>query len=542
MGFITNLSKGGGGVDQGKRVWGRIFNARDKETVDNETPAQNRPKGNLGSVASVKQLLTALRSPAPGGWSDDRWAQTSAYQSIAYVSIFRMCEQMAQAEFQVLEKDERHPDGYRPVMADHPLVRLLEKPNEEDTFGDLMFCTTQQLQLTGMSLTWMVPNRDGLPVELYPVPTAIAVPAATLSAEYPNGYYRIQPIYPYGPFSSFPTPLTASGAIIPAEWMLRIKYPHPLLRWDGFSPMTGLRLHLDEVNAIDQSRWYAQRRAVNPSAVLNFDAVDGMQPLPEAEVERIHTDFENNQYGPQNTGRLFVATPGAKLEPWGATPKEMDYQQSWDQLVGFCMAGLGITKEAAGMLADSSYASLFATLKQFHMLTLEPLCTRIAAKLTRQIARLYGDQYVIRIRCQRIDDHDIKNAALGTLIQAKAITKNEVRRIQGEILGLEMTKAEWGQEIAGFEQPPQQPGMPGPDGMPAAPGAGGGMPPPPPLDGAAEDPEIAGSRPAPDGLGAGALGPRGKSLFADAVMKYSRQKNNRITQHLNGDGGRNGTH
>src|SRR5260370_35899679 len=109
------------------------------------------------------------------------------------------------------------------------------------------------MTLMGKALTWMVPNKLKTPMELYSIPTAIAIPQPAINPDFPDGYYRIQPIYPYGPFSSYPTPATAVGAPIPAQWMLRVKYPHPLLRYDGYSPMTVLRLQQDEIESIDRS-------------------------------------------------------------------------------------------------------------------------------------------------------------------------------------------------------------------------------------------------------------------------------------------------
>ena len=391
-----------------------------------------------------------MRSMAPGGWSDNRWEQSAHFKSIAYVAIHRIAEQMAQAEFQVFQSDPYNPDGKRPVIQGEPaydLVKLLEKPNNDDSFGALLYQWTLQISLTGMALTWMVPNILGKPCELYPIPTAIAIPQPAVNPDYPDGYYRIQPIYPYGPFSSYPTPASAVGAPIPAQWMLRFKYPHPLLRYEGYSPLSALAFHLDLVESIDRSRWYSMKRSINPSAVLNMDDMEGSPPLPEPEIERIRGEFETAQQGPENAGQLFVSFPGAKLEPWGVRPEEMDYPQGWEQVSSFVLGGLGITKQAAGMIEDSSYSTLFATLKQLYWLTLEPICTRFASYITRHLAPFFGDGLIVEIRCKRIDDHDIKNTKLNLLMAAKAITKNEMRKE----CDFPLTRELWGNEVAGQE-------------------------------------------------------------------------------------------
>lgn len=381
----------------------------------------------------------------------------------------------------------------------------------------------QQKYLTGSALTWVVPNELGDPVELYPIPTAIAIPQPTMNPQYPNGFYRLQPIYPYGPFSSWPTPSSAVGAAIPAEWMLKFQYPHPLLRYDGYSPLTALRLHLDEIESIDRSRWYSMKRTINPSAVLNLEGMEGAEPLPETEIERIKAEFEISHQGSENVGQLFIAAPGAKLEPWGGKPIDMEYQSGWDQLTAFAMGGLGITKPAAGMIEDSSYSTLFATLKQLNLVTLDPECQDISSELTRGLAHYFGDDLIVEIRCPRIDDHDLKAGKLNQLIQGMAITKGELRR--------ELEMPLWGDErddeIAGQPSQPQgqpgmeQGGMPGQEGMPPQEQEqdANGQYPDDATDGAgeeeaglqAEPPEITRTRETPGRLGLGALGPR-KSL------------------------------
>lgn len=554
MGFISSMqtkstTPAGAALDA-RRRW-RMFN-RVKEEVQREDERIGGYRSSVSTGVAQARLLKALRSSAPGTWTDDRWAESQSFQGIVYIAIHRICVQLQQAEFQVFRKDKRHPDGKIPVTEDddaYGLVDLLEKPNKTDSFGQYMYRVGQQKWLTGSALTWLVPNRTGDKiVEMYCIPTATAIPQAVVTTEYPEGYYRIQPYYPYGPFSSYPTPATSVGAAIPAEWVMAMRFPHPIVYYDGFSPLTALRLHIDEVTSIDRSRWYKMRRDINPTAVLNSTDGDGQEPLPEPEIDRIHAEFENNFMGPENAGRLIVGSPGFKLEPFGSSPKDMDYSQGWDQLTQFVHAGLGITKEAAGMLGTSSYAALFAAMKQLHLMTLQPECDNLASQLTRQLAKYWGDDIIIEIRCKRVDDPEVMSRKLQMLIGAKAIKKNALLRA----LEMPTTMEEWGEDFAGdptpYEKEQQQQaqqaqaggGMPGGEmgGMPGvgSPGMGamlagesGAAPAPPGMGGdidqmmmegaepedpdeAPEPPALAQGRPDTGSLGQNALGPRGKFL------------------------------
>lgn len=552
MGYISSLARTGDSVPHrrsgkdSRATWREIFGSTDKER-DVYRPRQ--PGGYGRSVSSTDaaymRLLQAMRSMAPGGWSDNRWEQTKHFVGPVYVAIDRKCRQLSQSEFQVFQRDPSHPEGKRPVTENDPpqggrdckpydLVTLLEKPNNQDSWGKLMWRWGQQLNLTGMALTWMVPNAYSVPVEIYPVPTAIAIPQPTVNPDFPDGYYRIQPVYPYGPFSSYPTPASAVGAAVPAQWMLRFLWPHPLLRYEGYSPQTGGNLHIDGIEMIDRSRHYKMRRGSNPDAVLNAAEGESAAPLDPTEIDRIHFEWENEQSGPENHGKLIVGTPGYNLETWGGpSPREMDYGQSWEQLLSFIMGGVfGITKPAAGMIEDANYSTLFATIKQLHLLTLQPDCDDIASELTRHLAPFFGDNLIVEIRTKRIDDHEIKEKWLRLLMEGKAITKNEMRK-ETEF---PLTDDKWGADIAGDPSPIEQEQEEQESEAQMMRGASEarerelGLGEEITQDNRQEPEEVTASRPKTGSLGQGSLGPR-KSLNSKVKSFYDVVRGS-----LNGNG------
>lgn len=536
MGVIADMARskasaGFPGQNEGARLWRQAFGQSKEDQAKVEKPVVrggSYGRSSISNPAAFVRLLQAFRSMAPGGWSDDRWEQSRHYFGMPYVAIHRQNELLSQAEFDVFIKDPTHPEGKREVTPEDPpqgdrkcrpydLVKLLERPNNDDSFGDMLAQINLQLDLTGMALDWMVPNKLGTPMELYVVPTATAIPQPAVNPDYPDGYYRIQPIYPYGPFSSYPTPNTAVGAPIPAQWMLRIKYPHPFLRYDGYSPLTALRQHIDELEGMDRSRTASMRNGINPSAVLNFDEVEnGQQDLPWEEIARIQADFQESLQGPDNAGHLYVSAPGSKLEPWGGRPMDMDYPAGWDQVSSFILGALGITKPAAGMVDDSSYSTLFATLKQLYWLTLDPKCNRVAQKFTRHLAPFFGDNLIIEIRCKRIDDHDVNFGKVEKLTTLKGMPKSAIR-VALELMDIAPTPelvdelSEAGDEQGG--------GMPPGAAPPAA------MPGETPPEAKPNPPEVEAARPDPGNLSAGALGPR-KSInrIASALDKRVKQK------------------
>lgn len=505
----------------GQSLWRTAFGQNTSEAVDAQRRIANQGGSVTGSTvssaAATARLIQALRSMAPGGWSDNRWEQTNHFVGSVYVAIDRTSKMLQQAEFAVYKKDHSHPDGKRPITPEDPpeggrfcrpydLVELLEKPNQQDSFGSCMYRRSQQKRLTGSALEWMVPNSLGVPMELYVIPTAIMIPQTVVSPAFPQGFYRCQPVYPYGPFSSYPTPNSAVGAPIPAEWVLKYQYPHPLLRYEGYSPLTGLRQQIDQLEQMDRSRWYSMFKSINPSAVLNFDKMDGLQPLSSEEIDRIHAEWANEFQGTQNHGSLIVGTPGATLEQWGQRPIDMDYPAGWEQVLSFILGGgFGITKPAAGMVEDSNYSTLYATIKQLYLITLQPECDDMASVMTRHLAPYFGDDLIIEIRCKRIDDPEVVKTKIDTMIQGRLGTVNEARKM----LELPIIQEEWGNERLGEQAEQEMPfGEEGQEGNPLmAKGTQKGEAPKP-----VEVKQTEKQRPKAGHVAKGSLGPRGKSL------------------------------
>ena len=520
--------------------WDRAFGTiKERETAEVRVNATERAEklaskwgGSVSQQAAFVKLLTAMRSRAPGGWSDNRYEQANHFIGIVYACIRPIATQMQQTEFQVYKRDENLPDGKRPITRNDPaerewtkpydLVKLLQRPNGRDSWGKMMYRWAQQKWLTGSALTWMVPNQFGTPFELYSVPTATAIPQPVTNPEFPDGYWRIQPIYPYGPFSSFPSAATAVGALIPSQWMLNFQFPHPMLWYDGYSPLSALRLHVDEITSIDTGRWYANKNIVAPSVMLNPTSSEGdaTEPIPEQEIERIVAMLENQFMGMENVSKILFGTPGWKLEKWADTPDKMMFESGWDQLMNFIAGAFGVTKPVMGMTDDASYSTLYASLKQFSLQTIQPECDDIGAELTHHLAPFFGDDLIIEIRSSRINDHEIKHQKVSLAAQYGVIRNNEMRKELDFDLDPD---EEWGNELVGVEPAdvPQEMGQPDVSGQ-AVENAANGRPEPPPLEEPEEDEqEIEQTRPRPGPLGAGSLGPR-KSLRPQVKSFYDR--------------------
>ena len=99
-------------------------------------------------------------------------------------------------------------------------IQLLTRPNQGQSWAELLADLGAEFDKTGKALLWMVPNQMGVPYEYYSVPVATAT-LQPVFGSYPNGYYRIQSLYPIG------APKELKGSIVPAEWIVAFDSMHP---------------------------------------------------------------------------------------------------------------------------------------------------------------------------------------------------------------------------------------------------------------------------------------------------------------------------
>lgn len=462
-------------------------------------------------LQSAGQLLDTFRREPAGAWSDNRFEQVQHFRDVIYVAIRSIMDLIGGADFAVQRRrkpnrrrttfgksvaaTQQHgrDEDYTPFDdADHPLAKLLHRPNCTETMGELAAKLTLQNRLTGVGPLWCVPNAKGRPVELWPLKTPLTTPIFAQTQQYPNGAWRVQPYSPGAWAGPMPGGIASTGAILPGEEVKRFMDPHPLIDWDGFSPLTaGARL-LDVLESIDDSRKSAMDNGLQLDAVL-------MAPgIGEANATRIQAKFENRHKGARNAKKFAVIDPGEPTSPGdkfdlktlSQTAKDMEYTQGWEQMVKFVLALFGVPASVAGLAGTTSYSELYAALRQFHYRQAS-FVGRLETWLTKILAwpwSSFPDEYLVRVKLPALDDPDLREQQFGRQLQYDLLTYNEARAkddldpVEGGELPVSIYIAKMQQEIA---PPPPDPGMMGGDpaagGMPGmdgeeVPGAADGMP------------------------------------------------------------------
>ena len=411
----------------------------------------------IGGAKIAVGVRHALSQGTPGSWASDHRTEAQHFTGWNYVAIRAIAMQAAQADVNVYD-DSRDVAGqsktirkgwrqrtkaYRPdtgesppLPSDHPLVQMNKRPNPSQSGASQRYEQVVQLLLTGSAYKWKVPNTQGKTVETYVIPTAVCIPIPP-SRELPRGGWRVDPSmsrlqFPLGivdddGYSVLRGYERAIGQIIPAEQMIVTRFAHPIWKDDGYGALAAGALTIDAAEQVDQARFASMRNGADPSLLVTPpDDWTGDQ----AELDAVQAKLEAKYCGPKNQKKIMIVT-AKSVTPVTTAPREMDYVEAFTQFRDAIMALHGTPGIAAGITDAGSKATLYASLKQFTMLTVQPILDMIAEEDTEQLNPEFGEGLTTEITAIKINDEEQTEREIQTDLQAGAITVDEVRQIRG---------------------------------------------------------------------------------------------------------------
>jgi hypothetical protein len=272
-------------------------------------------------------------------------------------------------------------DDLEPVPDTHPLYRVMQRVNSEDTWFEFAYETCLFLYLMGKFYWWLIPSglrgEKGLPLpaEFWVIPTQwvreIYAKSGTLIK------YQVVPDS-LGTFRELD---------LPPEEVVWGKFKSPRSKIDGFSPLMAAPLWPELSEIIERSRGQSFKNGVNPDLIVKLGQRYA-NPTQE-DLTRIKERFLARAAGVIRTGEPLLVPPDIDVEKWTTVPKEMDYPQSAEQLRNSVLALFGVPPIIAGMTTDYNRATADAAMVVFAENVLNPLGRLVAGVLTEKVASRY---------------------------------------------------------------------------------------------------------------------------------------------------------
>jgi len=370
--------------------------------------------------ASAERKLMAWHVLGRPVWSS-RDASAFAREGYARNAIAYRCVRM------IAEAAASTPFRVGPV--DHPLAKLLARPNPDQTGIELLEAFYGHLQVSGNAFLEAAGLEDEAPSELFVLrPDRMCViPGAD---GWPIGWeHRVG-----ASVRRFERDALTGEAPI-----LHLKLFNPLDDWMGLSPMEAAAYSIDIHNAGGAWNKALIDNAARPSGALVFTGAGGADRLSEEQFQRLKNELEDAHVGAANAGRPMLLEGGLDWRPMSLSPADMDFIEARHAAARDIALAFGVPPMLLGIPGDNTYSTYREANLAFWRFTTLPL----AMKAARRIEAWLGDRWrdagpaAVQVDLENVPALSVEREALWARLSAADFLSEDEKR---SLAGVEMPK------------------------------------------------------------------------------------------------------
>lgn len=288
-----------------------------------------------------------------------------AASSIAYTCIEKRAKLIASVPWMVQRKTS---EGWEEVDA-HPLQRLLERPNPDQSLYELMYHVSQSLDLAGNAfLSEIKAGVNGRPVQLWHLPPQ--------HLKIKPGRERLVEYFEYADHA-------ITHKRIDAADMVHLKLPNPDDPIFGMPTLRagGRATDIDRESGIWQKVSLENRGASDINIKLPPEST-------QEQVDAVREQYKQQQAGAKNARKAMVTS--ADVQALGQTAVEMDFVESRRQVWVEICAVFGMSLANLGMTEAVNLANAEAMDKTLWQNTIIPQLKLIQCQLNHQLSSEFG--------------------------------------------------------------------------------------------------------------------------------------------------------
>ncbi|RUM97345.1 phage portal protein [Pseudaminobacter arsenicus] len=299
-------------------------------------------------------------------------------------------------------------------LEDHPLLQLLERPNQRQAGASFLETLYGHLLLAGNAYVEMIEANEGAR-ELHLLrPDRVSVvtdPSGWPTAlDYREGSARRR------------TPLAAEGG-----GALHLTLFHPLDDHYGFAPLEAALTALDTHNAAGRWNKALLDNSARPSGALVYAPKEGGN-LTDEQFDRLKAELEEGYSGATRAGRPLLLEGGLDWKAMGMTPKDMDFIEAKHSASRDIALAFGVPPMLLGIPGDNTYANYQEANRAFYRLTILPLVGRIAKELSAWLGPVFGGSLRLWYDADRVDGLSGERDALWARVEAASFLSDDEKR------------------------------------------------------------------------------------------------------------------
>ena len=325
--------------------------------------------------------------------------------AVAYRCIRMIAEAAAATPLAVFAGGER--------VDDHPLARLLARPNPEQAGVEFLEGVYAALQTAGNA--YVEAAGDETPDELWALrPDRMKVVPGR--GGWPEAYeYTVE--------SRSVRIGRAADSWLP---VLHLKLFHPTDDHYGFSPLEAAAFAIDVHNASGAWNKALLDNSARPSGALVYVGREG-EGLTRDQFEALRAQIDDLQAGARNAGRPLILEGGLDWRPMSWTPADMDFIAGKHAAAREIALAFGVPPQLLGIPGDATYANYREANVAFWRGTVSPLVRKTAAALTAWLGGRFPE---VRIEAdlEAVPALQPEREALWARLNAATFLSDEERR------------------------------------------------------------------------------------------------------------------
>ena len=305
-------------------------------------------------------------------------------------------------------------------LDDHPLLKLIARPNPHQSGADLLEALYGHLLVSGNAYAEAVAVA-GEVRELYALrPDRMSVvPDA-------NGWPAAFQYQANGRTVRFEQ--DGEGPVPP---ILHVVQFHPLDDHYGFPPLEAAQISLDVHNAANAWNKALLDNAARPSGALVYKGENGAN-LSEDQFERLRDELVSNFTGAGNAGRPLLLEGGLTWQSMSLSPKDMDFMQLKNGAAREIALAFGVPPMLLGIPGDNTYANYREANLSFWRQTVMPLVSRFTKAFGNWLGPAWGEDLRLGFDADQVDALSVEREALWRRVgEADFLTPDEKREAVG---------------------------------------------------------------------------------------------------------------
>lgn len=335
------------------------------------------------------------------------------------VIVYRCVNLIAQSASHVpwlVFKDKRNNQE---LIKEHPIYRLLKKPNPEKAGADFFGEVIAHKLLFGNAYILSASEGNMPPKEIY----LLNAPATEIvfNQNYPIGYrYNAingEKIYHIDPISRM-------------SKVLHLKNYHPTNQYYGLSCLEAASMPIDL--HIQATHWNSAllKNGARPSGALIVK--DGNGYLSDDQFNRLQQQLTDKYTGSANSGKPLLLEGGLGWQEMSINPKDMDFIESKNSASREIALAFGVPPQLLGINGDNTYSNMQEARLALWEETLIPLLDKLSDALSSWLSYWYQDEIIIDFDRDCISALTEKRENLWAKISnANFMTINEKRAFVG---------------------------------------------------------------------------------------------------------------